>query len=325
MIKHLLASLASTMTLTLPLSAIQSGILINKTSQNKNENYAVNRDSFRRGSTQAELLQGLQQTLDGRFFFHPEIQPILTEQLMTLLNDAGIRQGGTGPTGPQGAQGDPGMTGEPGPMGPRGMQGDPGSIGPQGVQGDPGALGPQGMPGMIGTPGPVGPMGPQGTPGTPGAKGETGPQGTAGGVLEFADFYAMMPSDNAANIAPGQPLAFPDTGPSSGDIVPISTTSFMLTNVGTYQIFFEATVNQSAQLIIALDSGSGPVELPYTTAGCGLTTSQINGMALVKTTNVHSTISIYNPATAPAAIRLTPNAGSTAHPVSAHLMILRIQ
>lgn len=287
MIKHLLAS---TMTLTLPLSAAHSGFLANKNSQISNDTYAVNGDSsYRRGSTQAELLLGLQQTLDGRFFFHPEIKPILTQQLLAIFTDAGIRQGGTGATGPAGTKGATGPIGETGATGPIGATGATGATGPAGVTG------------------------------------ATGPQGTGGGILEFADFYAMMPSDNANDIAAGGSIAFPETGPSSGDIVPISTTSFMLTNVGTYQVFFEATVNQSAQLIIALDSGSGPVELPYTAVGCGTTTSQITGMALVKTTNANSTISIHNPATAPTAIRLTPNAGSISHAVSAHLMILRIQ
>lgn len=30
----------------------------------------------------------------------------------------------------------------------------------------------------------------------------TGPQGENGGILNFADFYALMPPDNSATIAP---------------------------------------------------------------------------------------------------------------------------
>ena len=33
--------------------------------------------------------------------------------------------------------------------------------------------------------------------------GAMGPQGETGGVLNFADFYALMPPDNAATVAPG--------------------------------------------------------------------------------------------------------------------------
>ena len=66
----------------------------------------------------------------------------------------------------------------PGPTGPQGPQG------PQGLQGPQGAAGPQGETGA------QGPTGPQG---------ETGAQGPAG-VSEFADFFALMPPDNAATV-----------------------------------------------------------------------------------------------------------------------------
>lgn len=48
------------------------------------------------------------------------------------------------------------------------------------------------------------PPGPQGPAGETGA---TGPQCPAGGVLGFADFYALMPPDNAATVAPGTDVA----------------------------------------------------------------------------------------------------------------------
>lgn len=36
-----------------------------------------------------------------------------------------------------------------------------------------------------------------------GPTGATGLQGETGGVLNFADFYALMPPDNAATVVPG--------------------------------------------------------------------------------------------------------------------------
>ncbi len=38
--------------------------------------------------------------------------------------------------------------------------------------------------------------------GSMGPAGETGPQGPAGSVLGYADFYALMPPDNEATVAP---------------------------------------------------------------------------------------------------------------------------
>ena len=37
-----------------------------------------------------------------------------------------------------------------------------------------------------------------------------------GGVLGFADFYALMPPDNAATVAPGTDVSFPQDGPTGG-------------------------------------------------------------------------------------------------------------
>ena len=59
----------------------------------------------------------------------------------------------------------------------------------------------------------VGPTWPQGLQGI---QGETGPTGPSGGILNYADFYALMPSDNAATVAPVTDVSFPQDGPNSG-------------------------------------------------------------------------------------------------------------
>ncbi len=60
---------------------------------------------------------------------------------------------------------------------------------------------------------PQGPMGPMGLRGPQGPAGAAGP---AGSVLGYADFYALMPPDNAATVAPGTDVSFPQDGPNSG-------------------------------------------------------------------------------------------------------------
>ena len=51
-----------------------------------------------------------------------------------------------------------------------------------------------------------------------GATGPTRPTGPSGigGVLSYADFYALMPPDNAATVALGTDVSFPQNGSSSG-------------------------------------------------------------------------------------------------------------
>ncbi len=76
---------------------------------------------------------------------------------------------------------------------------------------------------------------------------------------------------------------------------------------------FNASVTESAQLVIALDSGAGMTELPYTLYGRAVGASQISGEALVTTTTVNSILELRNPEGNPV-LTLTPSAGG-AQPV----------
>ncbi len=191
------------------------------------------------------------------------------------------------------------------PMGPQGPAGETGPIGPQGPAGETGPVGPQGPAGETG---PVGPQGPIG---------ETGP---AGGILGYADFYALMPPDNSATVAPGTDVSFPQDGPNSGTtIVRTGASSFNLTEIGTYQVLFQVSVTEAAQLILTLNGA----DLEYTVVGRATGVSQITGMAIVETTSVDSILTVRNPAGNASAITITPLAGGT-RPVSAHLTIMRI-
>ena len=202
-------------------------------------------------------------------------------------------------------------TGIPGPQGPQGPQGPVGATGPQGPIGETGPQGPIGETGATGAVGPTGPQGPIG---------ETGPQGIPGGLLSYADFYALMPPDNAAPVAPGTDVSFPQDGPNSGSgISRVSATEFDLEEIGTYEILFEVSITEAGQLILTLNGA----DLEYTVVGRATGTSQIIGMALVSTTVVNSILTVRNPAGNAAALSITPLAGGT-RAVSAHLVITRI-
>jgi len=185
----------------------------------------------------------------------------------------------------------------PSPTGPTGPTGEAGPTGPQGIQGD------------------IGPTGPTGD------AGPTGPTGPEGGILAFADFYALMPPDNAATVAPGTDVSFPQDGPtSSSTITRINDSSFNLSEIGTYEVLFQVSVSEAGQLILTLDGN----DLAYTVVGRATGTSQIVGMALVNTTAINSTLTVQNPTGNATALTITPLAGGT-RPVSAHLVITQIE
>ena len=151
--------------------------------------------------------------------------------------------------------------------------------------------------------------------------GLVGPQGLAGGVLNFADFYALMPPDNAATVAPGTDVSFPQDGPNSGaDIARTGPDSFNLAQIGAYQVLFQVSVTEAGQLLLTLNGE----DLEYTVVGRATGASQIIGVAVVETTSVNSVLTVRNPAGNAAALTITPVAGGP-RPVSAHLVITQIQ
>lgn len=164
-----------------------------------------------------------------------------------------------------------------------------------------------------GTQGPVGPAGPTGPVGA------TGPTGPAG-VIAFADFFALMPLDNAATVAPGTDVSFPQDGPISGTITRVGPSSFNLPSVGVYQVMFQVSVTEAGQLMLTLNGA----DLAYTVVGRATGTSQIIGMALVQSTSSNSILTVRNPAGNATALTITPLAGGT-RPVSAHLVITQLQ
>lgn len=136
---------------------------------------------------------------------------------------------------------------------------------------------------------------------------------------EFADFFAMMPPDNAATVAAGTDVEFPQNGPSSGSIFRISPSQFILPSIGTYQVMFQVSVSEPAQLVIALNG----VELPTTMAGRSAGSSQVVGLAVVQNPQANSILSVRNPLFNFLALTISPMAGG-AMPVSAHLVITRL-
>jgi len=202
-------------------------------------------------------------------------------------------------------QGPSGPTGATGPAGPTGATGPSGATGP---------IGPSGPSGPIGLIGPGGPTGPAGATGPSGPSGPTGPAG----AIAFSDFYAWMPPDNAATVAPGTDVAFPQNGPSSStSIFRVSPeTQFNLAAIGVYQFMFQVSVDEAGQLDLTLNG----VEQAYTVVGRATGTDQITGILLVQTSATNTILTVRNPAANTTSLTITPLAGGS-DPVSAHLVI----
>jgi hypothetical protein len=227
--------------------------------------------------------------------------------------------GSAGLPGVAGPEGEAGAAGVAGPAGPQGEKGVAGSAGLQGDKGVAGSAGPAGLEGETGAAGPSGSVGPAGATG---AEGPAGPEGSSGPPA-YAEFYALMSPDNGATVAAGAPVLFPRTGPTAGGIVRLDSSEFVLTRVGTYSVDFSVSVTEPGQLVIALDSGGGMVELPYTVYGRATGTNQIAGDALIITTSASSTVELRNPAGNTPALTITPLAGGV-HPAVASIVIRQL-
>jgi hypothetical protein len=193
-----------------------------------------------------------------------------------------------------------------GPRGPRGF------AGPAGKAGKLGSRGYRGFRGLQGSTGPTGTTGSTGPAGTVGPAGAAGLPATSG----FSEFYALMPGDNSATVAPGTAVAFPQNGPTSGLVTRLGASTFALTNIGTYRVAFLVSVSEPGQLVLVLNGA----QLPYTVYGRATGTSQIAGEALVQTSAINSVLSVDNPLGESTALTITPSAGGT-DPAVASLVI----
>jgi hypothetical protein len=129
-----------------------------------------------------------------------------------------------------------------------------------------------------------------------------------------------MPPDNAATVAPGTDVRFPQNGPTSNDIARTGPSSFTLPEIGTYRVLFRVSVDEAGQLLLTLNGS----DLAYTVTGRATGTSAIAGEALVTTSVINSVLTVRNPAGNATALTVTPLAGGT-RPVSASLIIERLE
>ncbi len=99
----------------------------------------------------------------------------------------------------------------------------------------------------------------------------------------------------------------------------VSSSTFELSEVGSYDVSFVVSVSEPGQIGLALNG----VEFPYTVIGRATGTSEIVGDSLVTTTSVGTVLTVLNPAGESTALTITPLAGGK-DPVSASLVIQKL-
>ena len=114
-----------------------------------------------------------------------------------------------------------------------------------------------------------------------------------------------MPPNNAATVAPGTAVQFPQNGPTSGEITRTGASTFLLPNIATYSVSFTVPITEAGQLVLNLNG----TELANTVYGRATGTTPIAGTTLIQTTTVNSVLTINNPSSAAAALTITPLAG----------------
>ena len=140
-------------------------------------------------------------------------------------------------------------------------------------------------------------------------------------MKNYADFYALMPPDNTATVAPGTDVIFPSDGSAFGSsITRLSPSTFNLANIGTYQVYFQVPVTEAGQLEITLNNTA----VASSVSGRATGTSYIGGTFIIETTTVNSVLTVRNPSDNATALTITPNAGG-AEAVSAHLVIIQLK
>ena len=128
-------------------------------------------------------------------------------------------------------------------------------------------------------------------------------------MLGFAEFYALMPTDNPSTIAPGASVSFPRVGPADGSqtILQMTPTTFELTAVGTYEVTFQVSVSEPGQLALVLNGSF----LGYTMVGRSTGSTQLIGDSLATTNTIDSIFTVQNPSIEVGALTITPEAGGS--------------
>ena len=149
----------------------------------------------------------------------------------------------------------------------------------------------------------------------------------------YAMFYGLTAgigmggTNYSATVAVGDPVPFPQNGPSLGGIVALSDTTFKIPVIGTYEVTFNVHTTEPGQLELAVDNGLGFVVAHECTGEDMNPTAgghPIAGDCIITTTGANAVVKVINPADNSTALTITPPAGSSTHANSQTLVIKKL-
>ena len=138
-----------------------------------------------------------------------------------------------------------------------------------------------------------------------------------------ADFY-LVNAGTTTSVSAGAPVVFNLVNSSEGVIIAgTSAGSYLLPNIGTYEVAFQASVvtgSGAGQLVLALNT----VANTTTQVGRATGSCQIVGNSLISTTGTNTYLSVINPTATPLEIDNGTTNGQAGSPLTAHLFIRQL-
>lgn len=124
------------------------------------------------------------------------------------------------------------------------------------------------------------------------------------GIGVYGSFFFTKPPDNAANIAPGSAIPFPNDGPMLGGLFRASTSSFFLPAAGDYEVFWHASYTTTNPAI------SGQVVLRVNGVELTDTCSRQRSTFIITTTVDNSIAELINPSANAESLVISSNTGA---------------
>ena len=119
-------------------------------------------------------------------------------------------------------------------------------------------------------------------------------------------------------------VPFPRNGPTTSDtMIRLNSSSFILPEIGTYEVSFQVHTTEPGQLQLELNDAA----LPETTIANANPTAgghPIAGRFFITTTVVNSVLAVINPAGNSTALTITPASGSLTHANAQSLLVTQI-
>jgi hypothetical protein len=137
----------------------------------------------------------------------------------------------------------------------------------------------------------------------------------------------MAGTDYASTVAVGAAVPFPQNGPTLGGIVALTSTTFKIPTIGTYEVSFNVHTTEPGQLELSVDNGAGFV-VAHECTGTNMNPTSgghpIVANCIITTTGTDAVVTVINPAGNSTALTITPADGASTHANAQSLVIKKL-